>query len=400
MGSKSLMESECLTDFMQIGVAHVTCIGTMNTFMAVCSILMACQCHQYHQAEHQGPWTSCLCFCTGGWAVGSCPHAVVYCVKSLLRSESARDYIDLEQSLKHRPNVSISDIAHLLARHGNKRSPNYFTPNEGRLGPATADNIEAANRGDALMDAGFLQEIPVSPNHHPQNVNPTTGSSCHYALYDWFHENNCKDPKEGLRKISLLSGLAGIIDTQVVEQLFSSFGRDLYFLNRMSPHVHLFVFRLLCQLRNVERNKKLVKVQEQLLGKDVGFNQLGQLCQSYGNVSIPNDSSPPPDISVTIPECEVHIDTNDETFIPTPECEVHIDTNDETFIPTLDSKAKRVPLKEDKIHRPAPKRLHSYTAHIFVPLFVTVIYIHLVQFMLCYFIAPNSVFYLNVQFSF
>ncbi|CAG2238754.1 unnamed protein product [Mytilus edulis] len=83
----------------------------------------------------------------GGWAVGCCGHGVVYAIKCLLRSESPRDYVDLEQSLKHIPNITICDIAHLVAKHGNKRFKDMFTPNEGRLAPATEEIITLAESG-------------------------------------------------------------------------------------------------------------------------------------------------------------------------------------------------------------------------------------------------------------
>ncbi len=51
MKSKRHLESEYLTDFMQMGY-----IG-MKVFMGVCSLLMA---HHRRQVEGYGPRTSCL----------------------------------------------------------------------------------------------------------------------------------------------------------------------------------------------------------------------------------------------------------------------------------------------------------------------------------------------------
>lgn len=45
----------------------------------------------------------------------------------------------MERSLKHRPTVTISDIAHLMATHGNKTVPEFFHPNEGRLDIVSED---------------------------------------------------------------------------------------------------------------------------------------------------------------------------------------------------------------------------------------------------------------------
>ena len=60
---------------------------------------------------------------SGGWASGSCPHMVVYCLKFVLRGESPRDYADLLRSLRFPPSISISDIPDRLASHVNSTVP-------------------------------------------------------------------------------------------------------------------------------------------------------------------------------------------------------------------------------------------------------------------------------------
>ena len=75
---------------------------------------------------------------------GSCPHMVVYCLKFVHRGESPRDYADLLRSLKFPPSISISDITDRLASHVNSTVPGFFSPNLGRLFPATRDNIASA----------------------------------------------------------------------------------------------------------------------------------------------------------------------------------------------------------------------------------------------------------------
>ncbi|KAL3855783.1 hypothetical protein ACJMK2_014983 [Sinanodonta woodiana] len=181
--------------------------------------------------------------CRSGWVLGACPHGVVYAIKSLLRSESPRDYVDLLRSFKHRPNIRIADIAHLIASHGNKTQRNFFYPIEGRLAAAHANNI-------ALE---------------------------HYALFDWFHEGNTKNEVESLRNISLLKGFSGIIDSQILEQRFSSLKRDLYFLNQMLPATHMFVFRLLIHLQNQHCNKRVMDKQMKAFGGSYCLNEYGQL---------------------------------------------------------------------------------------------------------------------------
>ena len=168
--------------------------------------------------------------------------------------------MDIERSLKHRPNVSIIDIANILASHANTTVPDFYTPNEGRLAAATDENIEAAQQGQQMLEGSFLDEQNVlHAVCHDQEYNPTTGSNLHYALFDWFLQGNVKKPKEILRNISLLGGVAGIVDSQVVEQLFSTFKKDLYFLNNMTPVVHLFIFRLLCHFFDQVRCFDLLK---------------------------------------------------------------------------------------------------------------------------------------------
>ncbi|CAG2216963.1 unnamed protein product [Mytilus edulis] len=150
-------------------------------------------------------------------------HGIVYGIKNLLRSESPRDYIDLERSLKHRPNVTICDIAHLLATHGNKTVEDFYCPNEGRLDIISEENIQAAESGKKWYSLSFLNTHPhQESSSSDSNYNPTTGSSDHLSLYDWFHHNNTKKREETLRRCSLVREISGLVDTQTVEQLFSS----------------------------------------------------------------------------------------------------------------------------------------------------------------------------------
>lgn len=72
---------------------------------------------------------------------------------------------------------------------------------------------------------------------------PLTGSSEHYVLYDRFHENNTKDSCDKLRKIQLVPELAGRINSQCAEQLFSQMRKNSYFLNVMKPTSHVFLMR-------------------------------------------------------------------------------------------------------------------------------------------------------------
>ncbi|CAC5385991.1 unnamed protein product [Mytilus coruscus] len=93
-----------------------------------------------------------------------------------------------------------------------------------------------------------------------------------FNLFDWFHEDNTKDVKEILRKVSLVEGLVSVTNSQLVEQLFNSMRKDLYFLNRKSPGVHVLICRLMLQFHNEKSNnfiKKLqIPAQEELVMED------------------------------------------------------------------------------------------------------------------------------------
>ena len=186
-------------------------------------------------------------------------------------------------------------MAHLVARHGNATVDNFFQPNDGRLRPSTAENLEKAKEGIPCFDIPCL----TAPHGHQpyipdQHCNPLTNSIEHYALFDWFHEGNSKSDEERLRNVSLLEGVAGLVDSQAAEQCFSSFRRDLYFLNQMSPAIHIFVFRLLCHLKNTNKNKQLEKTLISDFGNDVMLSDYGQLSQSGPLTGIPSMGLPTP----------------------------------------------------------------------------------------------------------
>ena len=117
----------------------------------------------------------------------------------------------------------------------------------------------------------------IASDNADENKNDITGSSLHYALYDWFHEGNCTSPEEHLRKSSLVKETAGRVDTQALEQLFSSTKRDLYFLNNMSPANHVFMTRLLFDLRIKKANKDVYLKQQIAFDHHICLNQFGRV---------------------------------------------------------------------------------------------------------------------------
>ena len=82
----------------------------------------------------------------------SCPHGIVYYLKFLLRVESCRDYVDGLLSMKHRPNIVIVDMTHIVANHANntrkednrkhgKADEELFFPYKGHV--ASSDDSES-----------------------------------------------------------------------------------------------------------------------------------------------------------------------------------------------------------------------------------------------------------------
>ncbi|XP_073715712.1 uncharacterized protein [Misgurnus anguillicaudatus] len=88
------------------------------------------------------------------------------------------------------------------------------------------------------------------------DCHPLTGSSDHYCLCDVFHQSNSKDNRDVLRTIGLVPELAGKINSQCAEQLFSEVKRNNYFMNMLRPSAHIFLARNILHHRNLTRNRK------------------------------------------------------------------------------------------------------------------------------------------------
>lgn len=197
----------------------------------------------------------------GGWASGSCPHMVVYCLKFVLRGESPRDYADLLRSLKHPPSISISDIPDRLASHVNNNVPRFFTPNNGRLFPVTKDNIAAAEQGILHKRLPWIHNEGAPSVPFPENdcqieesLHPITRVADRYSLSDRFHERNSSQKRALLSRVTLVPELNGIVNTEAEEQLHSLIDRFNYCLNTMKPVNHLFMMRLKIHLHNSSMN--------------------------------------------------------------------------------------------------------------------------------------------------
>ncbi|CAM4735890.1 unnamed protein product [Leuciscus chuanchicus] len=232
---------------------------------------------------------------SGGWAVVMCPCAVVYSIKFNLRAESPRDYADILLSWKHFPNIAIYDFARGLATHTNLREPETlpFRPHEGRLAEVTTDNLHLAGEGKLKVSLPWLKTKKTDTD---ANCHPITGTSDHYTLYDVFHERNTKDARDSLRRIGLVPELAGWVNSQCAEQLFSDMRKNNYFLNTLTPSEHIFMTRNILHHHNTKCNDKTKASIQKVVGKDV------QLKLDH---NVTQEQIPPDDMEVTPPESDV-----------------------------------------------------------------------------------------------
>ena len=231
--------------------------------------------------------------CSGGWLTGSCPHGVVYFLKFILRAEGVRDYLDLLLSMKHRPNIIISDLAHIIASHanGNKQKEfiakhsngsaheNFFHPFEGQAGDATdPNNIADAKRGMFEVSLPRINKIAAPlEGFTPTNKHPVTGSDNYLSLLDRFHEKNTNRAEEILRRVGCVKELRSKINTQVEEQLHSIFVKDRHFLNMMTPVNHIFLMRSNLDLYNISKNNMVVARLKSSCNRPLSYDRLGRI---------------------------------------------------------------------------------------------------------------------------
>lgn len=188
----------------------------------------------------------------------------MYALKFLLRAESPRDYVDILLSLQHQPTVTLVDMAHMVAAHGNARISGMFQPHQGRVAEATASNVQAAREHSLSIPMPWLhrscfmtqEQVQVADDHnYVTTTHPITGVSARYCLFDKLHEGNTTKEIEVLRKTKYVPELNGMINTESEEQLHNALGRDRYFMNNMSAVRHIFLFRSNIDHRNIRLNK-------------------------------------------------------------------------------------------------------------------------------------------------
>lgn len=192
-----------------------------------------------------------------------CPHSIVYGIKFLLRGESPRAYVDMLLSLRCQPTLFVCDIPGHVSSHGNNRKPGMFTPHSGRFAAPTETNIQQAKEGKFTISLPCLNssnwDLDAASADHPYasgyQFHPLTKTRDHYCAFDRLHQLNSTVPADRLRQLDLIKELKGEVNSLVVEELFSEMKKSRYFLTQLKPIHHIFLVRLILQLRNQRRNE-------------------------------------------------------------------------------------------------------------------------------------------------
>lgn len=195
----------------------------------------------------------------------TCPHGICYGLKWLLRQEGPRDHVDMVKNFAAVPNVIVSDIANMVVAHGRNRGFDVFGAYEGRVAPATPENIKKAEDGDLRADWPWFpngvrgQSVEAVQREEDEQLlcNPVTGCSEHYSLFDPFHEKNTTNPADSLRRVACVKQLAGKANLETAEQLNNRRNRDNYFTTSFTAHNAIFVERLVAHFSNEKLNKKV-----------------------------------------------------------------------------------------------------------------------------------------------
>ena len=160
-------------------------------------------------------------------------------------------------SFRKAPDVLISDIPDMIAKHAEKRMPGFFKPYDGRVAEPTPHNIALAKDNNLSVDIPWLNKV-VSTDADRKGFR-------RLSLYDAFHERNSRVESEVLRRTRHVARLAGLLNTEVAEQLHRSLVSDRYFLNTMTPSNHIFLFRTIINEKNEQKNLMMkTKLQDQL----------------------------------------------------------------------------------------------------------------------------------------
>lgn len=147
-----------------------------------------------------------------------------------------------------------------------------FTPNVGRVLPATEENILLAKFDKVTLDMPWVsdafrgnsnlphQYLPESTS--PRENHPMTGSNQYFCLFDTFHEDNSSNEKDLLRRTRCVKQLEGWFCTEVMEHLNKEMNKKNYFTTQMTATNAIFVQRLAMEFNNQDKNAKMTKFQE------------------------------------------------------------------------------------------------------------------------------------------
>ena len=190
-----------------------------------------------------------------------------YGLKWLLRHEGPRDHVDMIMSLASLPNVVVVDMVNMVVAHVRSRGYNVFQPFDGRVAECNSKNIEKASNGELAIDWPWFpngaQDHGITAKQVNRSdgeqllLNPTTGSSHHYCLFDPFHEKNSVDPANCLHRVSCVNQLAGKSNLETAEQLNNRRNRDNYFTTSLTAHNSVFVEQLATHFANKKMNKRI-----------------------------------------------------------------------------------------------------------------------------------------------
>jgi hypothetical protein len=186
--------------------------------------------------------------------------------------------------MKHQPNITIVDVANLVAAHGNRRKKEMFCPHNGMLVDPTSENVERAKMHQLDISLDWLNSAHETANQQSTG-HPITGSNDHFCLFDRFHKSNPQKEREVLRRVTHVRQLNGLINTQRQEQLYNVFNRDNRFLNSMMPVNHIFLFRSNIDTLNKRINERNIHEIEQLSSFTATEGQFGRARQNKEDIS-------------------------------------------------------------------------------------------------------------------
>jgi hypothetical protein len=119
--------------------------------------------------------------------------------------------------MKHQPNITVVDVANLVAAQ--KKERNIFSSQRHAGGP----NIrEKTHQLDISLE--WLNSAHETANQQP-TAHLITGSNDHFCFFDRFHKSNPQKEREVFQRVTHVQQLNGLINTQHQEQLYNVFNR-------------------------------------------------------------------------------------------------------------------------------------------------------------------------------